>query len=425
MQSSRDNNFFQKISFHGSVCLAIFGLFYFLQYFLPVSYVHLIAEDSWGEQATFASFFISFVLLGWVIFADRKLLISGYSLIAAGLLFIALEEISYGQRLFGIETPYFITKVNYQSELNLHNIIDGIKPLVLLFGAGVLVWIFVLPFLVKQFRVFEKLVSVLGVPLVPTYLWPYFIGGCFLTFFPVIVENDEIGELILGIAFVAFTSDIWWKRIGISIRTMSQRLFLSCLLGVLFVITALLTLSLTSDMFRWSLLNTAGEYSKSGLNTQTEKLYLYILKNKQYKNEETLYQYGTFLKKINSDKADAVLEESLAEQYLRIQASPDKPALNRIVARILRMLNREEDAQSEFQKALEKDRVRLAKAEEDWAKLTVLTSLGETSFEIGEYDAALKYFQSASALATQRFDKGNLKNWIKKTSGKTGAGKSG
>jgi hypothetical protein len=35
------------------------------------------------------------------------------------------EEISWGQRLFGIETPDFLSKVNAQKETNLHNLVVG------------------------------------------------------------------------------------------------------------------------------------------------------------------------------------------------------------------------------------------------------------------------------------------------------------
>ena len=41
---------------------------------------------------------------------------------ACGLFLLFLEEISWGQQLIGMETPAFIKEVNYQGELNLHNL---------------------------------------------------------------------------------------------------------------------------------------------------------------------------------------------------------------------------------------------------------------------------------------------------------------
>jgi len=46
-----------------------------------------------------------FFLLGWTFFA----------------FFVAAEEISWGQRIFGIETPESIKALNYQGEITLHN----------------------------------------------------------------------------------------------------------------------------------------------------------------------------------------------------------------------------------------------------------------------------------------------------------------
>ena len=42
--------------------------------------------------------------------------------LAAGLFFAAGEEISWGQRLLGIETPDSVREVNRQDEINLHNL---------------------------------------------------------------------------------------------------------------------------------------------------------------------------------------------------------------------------------------------------------------------------------------------------------------
>lgn len=49
---------------------------------------------------------------------------SGYLLAALSIL-AAGEEISWGQRQFGIETPEALEKVNHQGELNLHNLVPA------------------------------------------------------------------------------------------------------------------------------------------------------------------------------------------------------------------------------------------------------------------------------------------------------------
>lgn len=43
-------------------------------------------------------------------------------IVGVGMLFVAFEEISWGQRIFGVETPVAIKDINYQDETTLHNI---------------------------------------------------------------------------------------------------------------------------------------------------------------------------------------------------------------------------------------------------------------------------------------------------------------
>lgn len=53
--------------------------------------------------------------------AERGLLIA----FAVGLVFLAGEEISWGQRILGIETPEALKQSNVQGEINLHNLTVG------------------------------------------------------------------------------------------------------------------------------------------------------------------------------------------------------------------------------------------------------------------------------------------------------------
>lgn len=61
-----------------------------------------------------------------------------FVLLALGLFFISGEEISWGQRVFGVETPESLRAINKQDETNLHNIVGvlDIFNLVMMLGAG-------------------------------------------------------------------------------------------------------------------------------------------------------------------------------------------------------------------------------------------------------------------------------------------------
>jgi hypothetical protein len=57
--------------------------------------------------------------------------------IALVLVVIAMEEISWGQRLFGFATPKSLAEVNWQSEFNFHNVQTDLSETLYYFGAGV------------------------------------------------------------------------------------------------------------------------------------------------------------------------------------------------------------------------------------------------------------------------------------------------
>lgn len=90
------------------------------------AYQALVAEDGPVENLQFLLFLLSGVLAGVV---ARRLARIGlalhcwlYWLLALALVVVAMDEISWGQRLLGIETPESVEKVNLQGELTIHNL---------------------------------------------------------------------------------------------------------------------------------------------------------------------------------------------------------------------------------------------------------------------------------------------------------------
>lgn len=113
-----------------------------------------------------------------------------------------LEEISWGQRVFGVESPEFFKKHSDQKEINLHNTFQEktrIKTkhiaLLVLFIYGV-----ILPLYIKNKRYrFNKMFIV-----PPTFLIPAFlITTLFMLDFPT-EQEEEYGELLYSVAFFVF-----------------------------------------------------------------------------------------------------------------------------------------------------------------------------------------------------------------------------
>lgn len=115
-----------------------------------------------------------------------------------------MEEISWGQRIFGIESNEFFKTYNDQQETNLHNTFQGVAgiktkhiALLVLFIYGV-----VLPLAVQ--RSWLKLDWLLQKRFIipPPYLvLPFLIATAFMFDFPSGME-EEIGEFFYSFCFV-------------------------------------------------------------------------------------------------------------------------------------------------------------------------------------------------------------------------------
>lgn len=96
------------------------------RFFLPEDhYFETIGAISFF--ATSVLFFYGFWLLRSIKPATRYLFIKKIALLglAAAFFFAAGEEISWGQRIFNIETPETLSEINVQDEITIHNINFG------------------------------------------------------------------------------------------------------------------------------------------------------------------------------------------------------------------------------------------------------------------------------------------------------------
>lgn len=90
------------------------------------------------------------------------------------LLFVAGEEVSWGQRIFSVATPEFFQKHNSQQETNLHNlVVGGVKINKLVFSilliAALGVFFLVLPWLYQKSNPVRRFLDRFGVPVPQRY----------------------------------------------------------------------------------------------------------------------------------------------------------------------------------------------------------------------------------------------------------------
>jgi len=89
-------------------------------------YMNIVLEDSFVENAQFAAYsgasIIAFAGGYWCLKKGRRLAAVCLLIFASLSIFVAMEEISWGQRLFSVSTPGWLLQRNVQKEINIHNL---------------------------------------------------------------------------------------------------------------------------------------------------------------------------------------------------------------------------------------------------------------------------------------------------------------
>ena len=173
----------------------------------PDAFYKNVQEDQPLEWATFWAFIAAAALFGRAAYLRRKgkPLPWFFAGVAAFCIVVAMEEISWGQRVLGYSPPRYFLQNNFQQELNLHNVIATSlrKQLVgvILLGYGLL-----LP-LLRRIPKARGLLVKLGVTPPPGGLAPIFVALFALLVFYPLRYSGEIIEAGLALAFLFASID--------------------------------------------------------------------------------------------------------------------------------------------------------------------------------------------------------------------------
>jgi hypothetical protein len=199
--------------------LIITGM-YFLSRENYTLYKRIGSEDNlieWLQVLIYVSSSILAFLLSLRFRNVSKIMFAIFLILSFAFLFVAGEEISWGQRLFGIEadgvfdgeTEIPVLKKNVQSETNLHNfgaIHSKVGYIYLGIGAyGIFSWFFAC-ILTKVFKLKKGIRKYLRYFTVPPYLFPYFFATSInlkvVSSRGVGPQEYEIAELILSLGIL-------------------------------------------------------------------------------------------------------------------------------------------------------------------------------------------------------------------------------
>ena len=119
--------------------------------------------------------------------------------ILAVLLFVAAgEEISWGQRILGIESSEYFKQNNLQGETNLHNLeINGVKINKLVFttllGAALFIYLVIFPLIYSRNTAFKNFINRSGISIARLY---QILGFLIVILLTSLIRHDKNPELL-------------------------------------------------------------------------------------------------------------------------------------------------------------------------------------------------------------------------------------
>jgi hypothetical protein len=190
-----------------------------LAWLAPEAFTGWIGEDGPVETLTALTLGASALFAGSLALGYRALdrvKARTWLLLACALLFGALEEISWGQRIFGWESPEWFQLHNAQAETNLHNLrFHGIKLNKWVFGKGLalvlVLYVGILPLLYPRVARVRARIDALALPLARGRLVLAYLGALALVRVPLSLLADsramEMGEMVGAAVFFSLLCD--------------------------------------------------------------------------------------------------------------------------------------------------------------------------------------------------------------------------
>jgi len=392
-----------------------------LCYSEPVVYTRLVNEDQWGEYGTAVGFGLAGVaLLGLSARPAppaRRFLWALFGLTALG---IAGEEVSWGQRMFHYSTPPLFHELNTQGEVNLHNfgqfdallnrsglLRQTVSLLILGWSALSLLISISAPRLLKR-------LEDVGLPVIPPRLLPFFLAVPLLFIVKPLARSDEIGELFLAAAVLAWTADLWLRH---SLTSPPRNGKCALIVLGVFLAGALFSIALTKK-FPGSLkgalesMATRG-YPEMAMYDQADQIYRHIYANPDLLRPETRIKHARMLLELGQEeRAHQVLREDLVE----LSDGPrDKERHGEFLRRrgtVHALLGETDQAATDFAEAIKIERRAAESTSDPDEKAERLWLVAQTLEARGDLGEALSVAGEAREIAVSGKVRRKLEEWV-------------
>lgn len=200
---------FEKIGYGILAVIVLIGLYLGLSddIYFDVNYAQEDGPVEWGTAIMLFSIFVLSLYRLISLWNSKRILWKlGTFLFLALFLFAAGEEISWGQRIFGVESSEFFIENNAQGETNLHNLVVGEKKINKIIFSQLLflimfLYLIITPILFRKLNWFKDLANTFAVPIVK---WHHTIAFLVTTIFVALNPASrkwEVYELAFGAIF--------------------------------------------------------------------------------------------------------------------------------------------------------------------------------------------------------------------------------
>jgi len=161
-----------------AICVTVLAIGYFLFYTNIPRFEHFVEEDGVVEWLTVAGLlpasFVCFSRFIKLLNKRSKWFLFVTFCLGLFFFFFAGEEVSWGQRIFGIHSSGYFEKHNSQHEMNLHNlVVDGVKINKLVFSTMLIIalgiYLVLVPLLYQKNKAVKNIVDASGIPVPRLY----------------------------------------------------------------------------------------------------------------------------------------------------------------------------------------------------------------------------------------------------------------
>lgn len=201
------------------VTIGIITFYSIAAIFYPKLYIFGTYEDLYGEWAQTFFFVATFVFSLLNAIHKDSAYRWFFTLLAIASFYVFMEEISWGQRLIGFDTPGYFHRNSYQDEANLHNLLTGpVKVwtktvLTYLISCGLVGYGVLYPLCLKSDVKPALKLAEWGIPTPPIALVLAFLAAAILEPEPFGFNEAEIAELLVALA-LAFTALHYYLQVS-------------------------------------------------------------------------------------------------------------------------------------------------------------------------------------------------------------------